>query len=651
MGLAASQARFLLLSSRQSDVELRMQSITNQKLALQRQSGDIATKYQRAMNASSLFWNDKSINYNTITNPTNSAQYMITNSYGAVVLDSHLAGLLNDPALSGVSGSGAEFESLYPNAEKFMKAISGSTLESPDCQTAIKENEEAQKKKDEQDNAYKPGEITVNYNDHDLITNCGTAISGAYKDNEPQLLLKENIAKEITLNEDEMGSDSGTAKVLIEENYDKIRDAYAKFDEIFLGSTGDGGFAGLLKDGYYRTLCYGKDGGSGPMKDNAAIVEAACDYAANATRNQFLYGYYDTDATNSEDDTFIAKEYYEHLHEGTTLWEIRQDEIAGDDEHINRGDADEEKNLNTIDFWAKEDSGSSDMGDQKTLRATANFQVYPKEIIETYMNYFDMYMEQNYGSAEGVTVGNPNLTEKTKKTIVTPQYTDKDVEKERKSYKDDIKNDPKYKGYTTETFDGTHTVVTTHTYSEAESNSMVDADVDAHIEAWKTEHTKVFEAPTGYTSTRKEYGGTNSVALDGTSSVSKASAKAQYYMKLYNALCSSGWVTDSQVNNSNYLENQLMYGNYVVGKLSSYVRYNEISVTDSYTPFTIEDDKEAADRAKLEYEAERDALDYKEALLDAQLDSLTTEREEITTEKESVQALIDENVKKFKLFA
>ncbi len=50
MGLAASQARLLLLTSRRSDLEYRAQMISQRKIALSMETEQIATEYTRALN-------------------------------------------------------------------------------------------------------------------------------------------------------------------------------------------------------------------------------------------------------------------------------------------------------------------------------------------------------------------------------------------------------------------------------------------------------------------------------------------------------------------------------------------------------------------------------------------------------------------------
>ena len=60
MGMSASQARLLAITSRMNDIELRSQQISNTKIRLADESEEVATKYTNALNASKLTYTDYS---------------------------------------------------------------------------------------------------------------------------------------------------------------------------------------------------------------------------------------------------------------------------------------------------------------------------------------------------------------------------------------------------------------------------------------------------------------------------------------------------------------------------------------------------------------------------------------------------------------
>lgn len=131
MGLAASQARMLLLTARKNDVESQLMSIANQKLSLSRQSADLSKKYSDALNATKFAWDTSNgttdLNYDLFMNPSNainsSGQYLLRNTNtNAVLLSPTTAALLG---LNGSGGAGA-ITSIYSQAE-FVAAAMGVT--------------------------------------------------------------------------------------------------------------------------------------------------------------------------------------------------------------------------------------------------------------------------------------------------------------------------------------------------------------------------------------------------------------------------------------------------------------------------------------------------------------------------------------------
>ena len=111
MGMAASQSRLLLLTSRKSDLELRGQQITQRKMLLSMQTEEIAEEYNRAIsNKTMMFtWGYDSqankdytnvLTYNELTSTTQgfgSAAYRVVTGDGALVVKN-----ANDPILAEI---------------------------------------------------------------------------------------------------------------------------------------------------------------------------------------------------------------------------------------------------------------------------------------------------------------------------------------------------------------------------------------------------------------------------------------------------------------------------------------------------------------------------------------------------------------------
>lgn len=110
MGMAASQARLLMITARKDDVELNMQRISNDKLLLSRKSTEISENYANALNETKLVWEtnmdtEADLTYDLLMRPNTGidGQYMITNAYGQVMLDDEYANIFDS---SGTKTSG-----------------------------------------------------------------------------------------------------------------------------------------------------------------------------------------------------------------------------------------------------------------------------------------------------------------------------------------------------------------------------------------------------------------------------------------------------------------------------------------------------------------------------------------------------------------
>ena len=84
MGLAASQARLLLLTARKSDLEYRAQCITNTEMILAMQTEAVARKYSQKISNQALFYTnaDNAYDKNVALNSSNFA-LIIANAVGA----------------------------------------------------------------------------------------------------------------------------------------------------------------------------------------------------------------------------------------------------------------------------------------------------------------------------------------------------------------------------------------------------------------------------------------------------------------------------------------------------------------------------------------------------------------------------------------
>ena len=101
MGLSASQARLLTITSRKADCEYQSMRLSHQKIALSREMNDISNEYQNSLNQTQLYYDfygkgdmSNPLNYNLLMTPSALNDYLptlITNQQGRVVVDPSIA--------------------------------------------------------------------------------------------------------------------------------------------------------------------------------------------------------------------------------------------------------------------------------------------------------------------------------------------------------------------------------------------------------------------------------------------------------------------------------------------------------------------------------------------------------------------------------
>ena len=123
MGLAASQARLLFITSRQNDVSAKMQNISNQTMILARDSEEVSDKYNRMLNEKTYkLRDDVSLSYDSLMGSTAIDSLgqvnIVTNQDGKVVLSAADKNRYGITADTGVKG---DFAKLYPSVDDFIK--------------------------------------------------------------------------------------------------------------------------------------------------------------------------------------------------------------------------------------------------------------------------------------------------------------------------------------------------------------------------------------------------------------------------------------------------------------------------------------------------------------------------------------------------
>ncbi len=103
MGLAASQARLLTITSRLHDIELKQQNISNQKMRLSNESDEVSTAYSKALNTQRFTLNNGTSNVKmTIKNLyTTGSKYQLKTTDGKTVLPQNIYDAFNATCKTG----------------------------------------------------------------------------------------------------------------------------------------------------------------------------------------------------------------------------------------------------------------------------------------------------------------------------------------------------------------------------------------------------------------------------------------------------------------------------------------------------------------------------------------------------------------------
>lgn len=109
MGLAASQARLLTITSRKSRAQFESMNLSHQKLALSRNLTDISNEYQNSLDQTKLYYDfygvnstDTPLTYNMLMAPSSINNYtptLISNNQGQIVLSTPYAAAARDAGI------------------------------------------------------------------------------------------------------------------------------------------------------------------------------------------------------------------------------------------------------------------------------------------------------------------------------------------------------------------------------------------------------------------------------------------------------------------------------------------------------------------------------------------------------------------------
>lgn len=358
MGLAASQARMLMLTSRKSDIESKLQARANDLLSMSRDSQELSQEYQSALNATKLVWNENGtatdLTYSGIMKPnaTSGSQYLLTNSSGAVLLDGSYASTLGLTA----SGNAGAIASTYPTAKSFAAKMMGVNEDQLTPVTPATGT-----KTDTNTPASTGIQFTTNYDEKKILDTVGYTDLNGHTD-----------LKTWSSDHDSWGGDHTESFWGDATNNDNKTAVASTFRSAFDGTLSTIGTA------LVRELA---DQGLNKYKTQ---LKSAVAWAKTATFNKFIYNYNDTNSTDNNPG----------VDANTPIVIARGN---NDNNRDNTGG-------NQLTYCEKRDDNRDLLNFGKDDKSRGTVYVDNSQVIDTFLTYFDQYCAQNFngGSTAGV---------------------------------------------------------------------------------------------------------------------------------------------------------------------------------------------------------------------------------------------------------
>ena len=126
-----------------------------------------------------------------------------------------------------------------------------------------------------------------------------------------------------------------------------------------------------------------------------------------------------------------------------------------------------------------------------------------------------------------------------------------------------------------------------------------------------------------------------------------------FYDQIFNAIADNGWAADSQVTDSNYLNQMLQNNMYTITTMEQctddegddYFEY-DTHIASNFKHIISVNDNAAQELALAEYEYEKNIINEKESRIDTRMKDLETEQSAIVEMIKSIESVKDENIER-----
>lgn len=587
MGLAASQCRFLMLTSRESDVEAKLMALSNQQMALTNKATKLSMDYSKALSAQDVFFNDSLVSYKNIMNPNmvqNASgvipQYIFKTAKGAVILSQAKAitcGLMDEIRGGKTVGTGYDFRKLYPTKEKFLeKVLSG-------------------------------------YNASNTASSSATTMSSSgYKYDDKIMndaVVSVQSASVLNLGGytfDQLEYAMGTQEELIS--------SYACIWTLDQFQYTDSNVHSIVNTFVTSAV----EEMSNVMSSNSNLGQStAVSYALNYAKQKTLDYYAGQTIDESNKDIM---ETLKLLDKGNYM--VTRPKIK----------------VSNVDYETTEFTGVNQGASEYNITKLTGKDIFvdTAQLTAVFLNYFDAGML--YAMVDGSESGAYNL--------ISSDIKDTDSAAVKKQKQEQLDQQT---ALLRQTIKSQADAVAALNDADNPLQQRIDKQ-NLNMEGINGYNKSQVgdsysNASTGF------FGDTKSGQDGSSTSSSTLSAQKDFYGYMYDALKSNGWSYNTGVTDSQFLSDQMQRQNIILCEYSkNKTNGSALSVDDSSSGLSLVDSNARLEAAEAAYEAESAKIDYKTSVIEAQMDTLNTELTSIQAEKESVQAIIDKKLEKFNLF-
>lgn len=676
MGLAASQARFLCITSRKADCEYKSTELAQQKLEITNQLSAISTEYSNAMNATKLMWSNEAVEgdfgltYSLLMMPSAANDYnpyMITSPSGAIVLNSEYAAAAKAAGISKAGGVGSQ-----ESRDKFIQALVPGGLITQETADAITmtDFDAVKNPTDNSITVTKPDNSNSNFVQWDPAAGMGRNPldkSSADAMSLADLILSESIGQQTI----DWGKVVAKDNQVTQKEKDKEIERYnTLIGDVDKNKITSDIVSQLVRDrNNYKKANTDKSGTQEYLDKIRAfdeLIANAKKVMAGETRNGLLL---DNDGnTTSVAVADVIAAVKKQLEEDKALYDANTKAETIDNENYFNYESNslDSKQFSVVENGIinhyKDEVESMTIGDILSgnivlMSKGANKEEFAKQVTKLLESLAATlgYSASSDLTGQGLNVDDASAKalkfafEMTKKTFLNPNDAadtgsrdSKESMVDNSAYQNAVNNnrigfvDGKKGDYCAVSL--TNMLSSFLTYYEnaltgANSNYVVGSSVETSV----------------YVTDDAGYIYMAQASKDAVTAANKKSA--DFFDELYNNILEHGWREDAAIDDAEYLESAIKDGRYSMSSLNQdgyyyQTRYNE-------TGYIVEvSDTDAIARAEAEFTSKKAELTYKEDSIDLKSKKLDAEISSLTTEYDTVKNLISKSIEKtFTLFS